>query len=136
MHPCWASLPTNIVLHHVLPHCPIDVRLAFRTPPNKLQVPREAQAKLTAVLQWRTMVLTTPQCRGAVCVHLLMPTGQSIVIECSYDAWLNHRYARDTLFFKVFKRHTCGSYERIACVCITPLMSRPRPQCCLAAPWR
>jgi hypothetical protein len=36
MDVCWVNLPVDILYHHILPRCDIDVRLAFHISPRRL----------------------------------------------------------------------------------------------------
>lgn len=36
LHDCWLLMPEDIVYEHILPRCPIDVRLAFGILPRKM----------------------------------------------------------------------------------------------------
>ncbi len=38
MDPIWQLLPLDIVLHHILPKCDIDTRIAFKIKPQKIDL--------------------------------------------------------------------------------------------------
>ena len=147
MHACWAALPADVVLHHVLPRCPIDTRLAFKIRPGKLHVAPDVHEKISDAMRLRKSVLATPQSKGELCAVIPLPGGHSLLVITTYASWLNLKYGRDILFFKVLKRLArprnerlacghCGHYVRIACVSVPTIMSGPRPQCCPDAAWR
>jgi hypothetical protein len=53
MDPCWSKLPYDVFRCHVLPHCDIDVRIAFHAMPVRLTNSERRFTKLTAFLRNR-----------------------------------------------------------------------------------
>lgn len=47
----WCQLPRDVLIYNVLPHCDIDIRLAFDVKPRRMQLPITLQRMLHDTMQ-------------------------------------------------------------------------------------
>ena len=145
MDSCWKDLPKHVFYSHVLPCLSIDMRIALKAQPKRLQISNEFISCLNIVLLMRAYFVTHQMCVGIV--NTIIPIWQPnelkspntrpsvyFTMKCSYAAYENLRYGRDAIFFKIHKVNN-GDHKRIASVSIPPITAAPRPHCCPPAPW-